>query len=154
MKDQTILDDDFRVHSKDEQAEIKGLKFEIKGLLEKDIKNGKTTFIVLAVFSLFGVALTLYNDMSAAEVVIEYILLTAFYLVLAIYTTEHPKFVFITGLILYSILQIFALIIDPTNIASGILFKGIIIYYLFKALQAGLEVAKKRKRLKALGVEV
>lgn len=151
MNNSDILDQDFRHHSEEERLEIKHLKFKIDTLLEKEIKNGKITLVVIALFSLVRIGLAMYNGLSSAEVIIESLILVACYLGLAIYAKVHPKFVFIASLSLYGFYQILYLVQNPESLGRGFIFKAVIIYYLFKAIQAGVEIARKRKRLVVLG---
>jgi hypothetical protein len=70
------------------------------------------------------------------------------FIVMAMFVQKYPVPITIIALVLFIALQVIAALVDVTNLASGWLFKIIMIVALVKALQAGL-AAQKEARLAA-----
>ncbi|MEO6454209.1 MAG: hypothetical protein ABIN97_09065 [Ginsengibacter sp.] len=118
--------------------------------MNRKIKSGTTTMYVLAGFCVIGgvifyaVTSELENPMA---VLIMYLVLAAIYVGLALWSKKQPLPAIVSGLILYIIVQLLAMIEDPMNIVKGIIFKIIIIVYLIKAVRSASDAQRIKKEL-------
>lgn len=75
------------------------------------------------------------------------VILVGAFLAFAVWSKTKPVTALISGLSLYVIIQLLNLIVDPSTIFKGIIFKVIIIAYLVKGIIAVLEADKIKKEL-------
>lgn len=75
------------------------------------------------------------------------VILVGAFLAFAVWSKTKPVTALISGLSLYIIVQLLNLIVDPTTILKGIIFKILIIGYLVKGIMAVLESEKIKKEL-------
>lgn len=118
--------------------------------LNRKIKNAGTTLYVLAgLFTLLGVIYYFTNkenEQLALAVLLTNVILSAIFLALASWSKKKPAAAIISGLVLYVLVQLIAIIEDPANIVKGIILKVIIIIYLIKGMQSALEAEKIKKQ--------
>ena len=116
--------------------------------LRKKIKNAQTTLFVLAgIFLVVGVIYYFVvgqNDLGFA-VLIQQLILAAVFLALGGWAKNKPVVALISGLVLFILVQLIAIVEDPTNIFKGIILKIVVIIYLVKGLQSAIEAEKIKK---------
>ncbi|RZL47198.1 MAG: hypothetical protein EOP00_12665 [Pedobacter sp.] len=101
---------------------------------------------VMALSGIIGYFTLTEEDDIFVFLVTNVILIGAFF-AFAVWSKTKPVTALISGLALYIIIQLLNLIVDPTTIIRGIIFKIIIIGYLVKGIMAVLEVEKIKKEL-------
>lgn len=90
---------------------------------------------------------TLNEESDLFVFLITNVILVGAFLAFAVWSKTKPVVALISGLSLYVIIQLLNLIIDPTTLFKGIIFKVIIIVYLVKGIMAVLEADKIKKEL-------
>jgi hypothetical protein len=76
---------------------------------------------------------------------IGFALLGVVYLVLGFLTPRYPVMCTVTGLVLYIVGYLVSGMIDPRQLAAGIIIKVIIVVFLFKAVQAALAAEREKQ---------
>lgn len=151
-----ILDDGFLRENitEEEKKQINLQKIQINAAIP-DLKVGRTTFYAMAGLVVLGVILGFAMnpyDASAMEILIEGVFLIGIYFGCGYFLPLYPKPLIITGISVYIIMILLGAMIDPSTLAKGILIKGLILYYLFKALGAVFSYQNAFNKLKSLGL--
>lgn len=115
----------------------------------RKIKSAATTLYVLAVLSAIAGAV-LYGTQSEednpAAILVVYIILSAIYAALAVWTKQQPLTAIISGLVLFVIVQLLSMVEEPGSIVKGIIFKIIIVGYLVKGIRSATEANRIKKQ--------
>lgn len=155
-----ILDEDFNfgkqqnLFDKETIKNINLTKIDLNEAIEQ-VKYGRGACIALIVFATLALIITLST--SSDE---ELRLGTMFQsgLIYLVYfgcifgIRYNAKAALIVGFTFYTLLMILDILFDPTSVFSGILIKGLILFFLGKGVAAAFKVEKLTQRLSALGV--
>ena len=118
--------------------------------LDKKVKAASQSLYwiagIMGFSSLIGYFTLAENDDITVFLITTVILVGAF-LAFAVWSKTKPVTALISGLSLYIIVQLLNLMVDPTSILKGIIFKILIIGYLVKGIMAVLESEKIKKEL-------
>lgn len=116
--------------------------------LRRKIKNAQTTLFVLAgLFFILGILfyfISGQNDLSFAAL-IQNLILAGIFLSLGGWAKSKPVVALISGLVLFILVQLIAIVEDPANIVKGIIIKILVIVYLVRGLQSAIEAEKIKK---------
>ena len=148
-----ILDHDMEFHqsSPDDYERIINLKREAFEE-EKKVKNGKVTLGIMIVIAIISLMVSMTQGVEMYLIMIDAFLLLGTYVFGFFYCDRNPKIAFMAVLIVYSLFQIVIMIMAPMAFAIGILFKGILVYFLAMGLQGAMRLEVINKRLRNLGV--
>lgn len=100
----------------------------------------------IAVTSAIGYFLA-EDSTDQMSILITTIILVSAFTGFALWGKKRPAAAIISGLALYSLIQILNIAMNPVSIFSGIIWKVLIIVYLIKGLRSVLEVEKLKKEL-------
>jgi hypothetical protein len=75
------------------------------------------------------------------------LVLAAIYLGLALWSKKQAVAAILSGLILFSVIQVVNMIVDPSTIVKGIIVKVAVIIYLIKGVQSAFDAQKIKKEL-------
>ncbi|XLS29435.1 hypothetical protein ACJD0Z_01120 [Flavobacteriaceae bacterium M23B6Z8] len=114
-----------------------------KGDLEnKRIKSGRNLlFILSALIFLIG-TFTAYMANGDLSIFVENTILALIYFGLGLWSSKKPFISLLLALLLYLTITLINAIVDPSTLIRGIIFKGIVIAFLGKALYAAFEQKK------------
>src|SRR5262245_7587531 len=120
--------------------------FELKKY-QKHVSNARTALFVIAGITLFVGILSSF--ISPAELLIdiwiETLVVGGTFLILAMVAEKKPYHALIAGLVVYVLYIVLTMIVDPSNIFRGIIFKIIIISYLIKGIVNAGEIKDIKK---------
>ena len=112
-------------------------EFSMEGY-DKHIRQARTTLFVAAGILLLNAIILFSKYPFDIEVMwLDYLLWTCYIggcIALAFWTKKKPYYAIIGGLILIGVFILINAIIEPKTIYSGLIFKVVVILYLFKAL--------------------
>jgi hypothetical protein len=114
----------------------------------KRINKAGNYLYYLAFFFTFSSIITFFarrNDPELLGMIVPLLVLAVVFLGLGWYSKQKPLACIISGLALYIIALLLIYINNPSRIASGILFKIIIIGYLIKGIKSAIEIEKVKK---------
>ena len=123
--------------------------------VENKVKNAKMWLFIVGGFS---IALALFNfffrydQLNVLSTVID-CAIGLVYIGLAFLVNQKPYTAVLTGLILYISTILLLGVLDPTNLASGWLFKIIIIAALVSGLKAAKQALQLRQELGILDID-
>ena len=129
----------------------------IKGNLNEDTKNvrhARTALIVLIVFTVLGIIIGAVSHESISDVLIEGLITIIIYTACAIGVLYNPRAALITGLSVYILLWMLYVLVDPAYLIKGLIFKGVIIYFLAKGINVAFNMKKATDRLFQLGASL
>ena len=121
-------------------------------LAEIDTKVRKATNS-LYVLAAFTVVMGIIYYAATAEyanplsVLTTNLVLAAIYLGLALWSKKQAVAAILSGLILFSVIQVVNMIVDPSTIVKGIIVKVAVIIYLIKGVQSAFDAQKIKKEL-------
>jgi Na+-transporting NADH:ubiquinone oxidoreductase subunit NqrD len=118
---------------------------------ETKIRKSRNTLFVVAGFTLIGNLIVLggTNALDSTTVIIV-LVMTGIFAGLGFMTKKQPMAAIIIGLVLYVGLWILDIIINGTErLKSGLLIKGIIIYFLVSGLKHAREAERIRRELES-----
>lgn len=122
----------------------------------KQIKSGRTTLYVLCGITVLGaiIGATAGNDydVSDSEVLIEGAILLVIYGICAVFIKKNPSVALLIALIVYILIILLSAIIDPESLISGILMKGLILFYIGRGVNAAFLLKKVIQKLRKLGI--
>ena len=101
---------------------------------------------VIAVSSTIGYFLA-EDSTDKVAILITTIILVGAFIGFALWGRKKPAAAIISGLALYSLIQVLNIAMNPASIFSGIIWKVLIISYLIKGLKSVLEADKLKKEL-------
>jgi len=150
-----ILDSgsEFRKDAPDDFARIIELKREYAEA-EKKVKNGKVAIWVLVGFTVFG---AIYELATIGEPLLVggiYGVLLTIYIGGAIMMDKQPRVALIVVLVVYLIIQILNALGDPMSLISGLLVKGLIIYYIAIAIAPAGKFMKLKREMEEFNLIV
>ena len=104
-------------------------------------------FVIAAIFLLGGLIYYFVTEdtRAALALLITNLILALIFLGLGLWSREKPVSAFISGLVLYSLIQLLNLLFEPASIFSGIIMKVVIFIYLIKGLMSAFESQKIRR---------
>ena len=118
---------------------------------QKGIRKGTNSlYVVAAVLAVYGFVYFLVEKKRevALNILINSLSLAVIFLLLAFWSIKKPIAALISGLTLFSALQLLILIQEPANIFKGIILKIFVFVYLIKGLQSAFEAQKINKEIK------
>ena len=140
--------------TKEEQLEARLLKIDIKQSFQK-LKYGRTALFVIGVLFILGIILGLIQDkVDGIFVVIEGTIYSVLVFVAAVYLPKKPKLAMLGGTGVYFFNLLIATLLNPSSLISGIIFKGILIYFLLSGIVAAFTYQDAGEKLKKLGEEI
>ncbi|MBR9920943.1 MAG: hypothetical protein GYB31_08885 [Bacteroidetes bacterium] len=145
-----ILDEDVREIGPEDESEIARLQIMARDALKR-VNHGRIALGALIILTLIGVLLAPSQGIPMNDAVIEGAVMIVIYFGCIFYANKNPGTAFIIALVAYCLVILLSAVIDPVNIIRGILVKGIIIYYLAKAIGSGRELTKINQQLKRYG---
>lgn len=153
MNLENVLDYDMDFHktSPDDYEKIINLKREAFEE-EKKVKNGKVTLGIMIVLAIISLVFSLAQGVEIELVMVDAFLLLGSYLFGFFYCDKNPKIAFMVVLTVYLIFQIAIMFLAPIVFIVGVLFKGILVYFLAMGLQGAMRLEDINRRLISLGV--
>jgi len=147
-----ILDHDMDFHksSPDDYEAIINLKREAFEE-EKKVKNGKITLGIMIVLAIISLMFSVAQGVEIELVMIDAFLLLGSYLFGFFYCDKNPKIAFMVVLTVYLLFQVAIMFVAPMAFLMGLLFKGILIYFLAMGLQGAMRLEDINRRLSNLG---
>jgi hypothetical protein len=117
---------------------------------KRGIQNAKNAlYVVVALLVVRGIISTFIIPSSEIiDIWIEIVIVAGIFLVLAMLTETKPYQALLIGLILYLLYEVVNVIINPTTIFKGIIFKVAIVVYLIKGLNSAQEVKRLKEIMK------
>ncbi|MBK6930165.1 MAG: hypothetical protein IPH12_04615 [Saprospirales bacterium] len=150
---ENILDQDFqRERTEAEQSELNLLLVDLRICMEK-IRQGRIALYVMIGFTVLGTVLGLTSEIEWLFVFLEAAVVIGIYLFCIYSLAKNPLVSFIVALVTYLGMNILYGIIEPSNIAKGILVKAIIVYYLIQSITYSVRLRDYIRRGHNLGVE-
>jgi len=153
-----ILDDqlDFNSGELDTKTitEINLLKIDANQCV-KQIKEGRNALILLSFLTMLGSIISMVRGSefgNSSEIIIEGIILVTIYAVCAAFVKKNPRASLLTAFIIYILIILLSALVDPSTIISGILIKGLVIYFLLKGINAAFNLKKIIQKLRRLGI--
>lgn len=114
----------------------------------KKIRSAGNSLYYLAGVFLLSAIVIFFTNQDAPEVLgntLPVLILAILFVALGGYTSKKPLACIICGLSLYIIVQVLAIIGDPTIAFRGIIFKIVIIGYLIKGIKTALDLERFKK---------
>jgi len=114
----------------------------------KRLKSAANKLYYLAgVFVLYGIIVFFLkkDEEDVLAYVLPNLILAVMFFALGGYSMKKPLACMVSGLCLYAIVLILNFIANPAKIASGIIFKIVIIGYLIKGIKSAIEIEKIKK---------
>jgi len=137
--------------SKDPVAENSIFEAEIANLggYDKNLKRARNWLYIIAAFQLvMGIyEYVKYEDLDTMTRFFVFGIdagVGVIFLVLAIWSIRKPVQAFLTAMIVYIVINILFVVLNPANLSIGIILKGLIIYMLWQAYRD----AKENEHLK------
>ena len=120
------------------------------------IKNARTAFIVLSVFSCLSIimGMTDDNETPMGLYIFAGLFMCACYLAAVYFIKRRPKTAIISGLCFFVLINIADAIADPTAIYSGLILKAAVLYYLIKGIGGASELQAANEELSIYGQEI
>ncbi|MBK0381124.1 hypothetical protein [Mucilaginibacter segetis] len=112
------------------------------------IKSARNSLYYLAGVFMFVGVINFFikkDDPDILAYVLVYVILAALFLALGGYSQKKPLACIVSGLCLYTIVQVLAIIDNPANLVSGIIVKIVIIGYMIKGIKSALELERFKK---------
>lgn len=110
--------------------------------LKKQIKNARTSLIVVAVLTILGgfVEAARGEKEDTGMIVLIAVILAAIYGGFAIWSNKKPFAALLSGLILFISIILISAFLEPMSIISGIIVKVLVIGYLIKGIVGASKV--------------
>jgi len=114
---------------------------------QKIRRAGNTLYYLAGLFVVFALVSFAVNkdNPNVLGIVIPLFILAALFLALGAYSRKKPLACLVSGLALYIIVQVLLAISNPINLASGIIWKILIIGYLINGIKSAIEIEKIKK---------
>ena len=118
--------------------------------IDSKVRKATNSLYVLAAFTVF---MGIISYTASAEytnplsVLITSLVLAALYLGLALWSKKQAVAAILSGLILFSVIQVVNMIADPSTIFKGIIVKVAVVIYLIKGVQSAFDAQKIKKEL-------
>ena len=117
---------------------------------DKHVKNARTAlYVVSGLLVLGGIIGTIWGQEELIlDIWIEVVVMAGIFLVLGIWSTMKPFTALLIGLIIYVLYQLLYIILEPSNIAKGLILKVAIVIYLVRGMSNAREAEEWKKTLK------
>ena len=128
-------------------AERSNVMIDMAEFNNKIRRAGNSLYYLSGVFVLIAI-ITFFKNQDAPDVlglVVPLVILAALFLVLGSYSRKRPLACLVSGLCLYIIVQVLLAVSNPVNLASGIIWKILIIGYLVNGIRSAVEIEKLKK---------
>lgn len=113
---------------------------------EKDyIKSGRNTLFIVGGVSLIPVIMYLTQDDSLSAIIQS--VYASIFIILGFVASKNAYAALLWGIIFYGLGIMLAAIGDPSSIIKGVIFKGIIIYYLVKGISNASKYRSNKKKV-------
>lgn len=120
--------------------------------VEREVKRGRNTLIFLGILN--GLAGLYYGFiLEEIAVCVAQIIVAIIYLVLSTWVKKQPFGALLSALILYLTIVLLLAVIEPISLASGIVWKIVIIGFLVKGIKSGHETRNIYRELEDLGIK-
>ncbi len=147
-----VLDDnpEYRARNEADFAKIAMLKKDKKEQ-KKKIQNAQIALYVLAGFTFLSIVIAMFRDVNAEDGILEGMIVIVIYVGLALYANSKPHIGLTAGLVIFILIQMLYVMIDPSLLIRGLLVKIIVLYFLGQGVAAAFDIKKTNKALLALG---
>jgi hypothetical protein len=146
-----ILDNEFRSVAPEDEKKVGALHYEAS-MAAKGIRQARIALYVLMGLAVVSMAIGAFQH-DLWDVLLEGCFWLLVFGGVAWFVPMRPRVALIVGLSAY-ILQIIAYaLLEPSNLAKGLLLKAVVIYYLAKGISAALRLEKINAELSSYGQE-
>ena len=153
MDDTSPLDEGVhRPFSKEEESALHLLKMDLDSADIRTRQGSIALFIVGGILAVVGPFFLLRDDDTSAAIGVSNLIVGVIYLGLGWYARYQPLPAFAVAATVYALIQTAGMVMDPTTIANGLIFKIVIITVLFTALKAALTQRRLQAELREKGL--
>ncbi len=118
----------------------------------RKLKNARNALLIYSGVIFLYLLYSYLTDSFQVDALFEGLIIGVMYLACGLVVKYHPKVALLTALIIFVLYWVFYILVDVSFLHRGIVFKGLMLYFLILGVDGAFDFSNKLKALINLGV--